>query len=175
MGEVVAPAPHSPLAHALNRLAQKRLWPCVPVTSAKETSPAESEHQSLRRTRHDRRRFPRRISRCSVTVCAGTHSVDGSSFQQAWLLHSSRIKGRLSDISRNGLAMTLGRPLEVGQLLCMKIENPLFSHRLITVSEVVRQQPDEHGNWLVMCRFANPLEPEQIQFFGQHLFTARVV
>jgi len=79
------------------------------------------------------------------------------------------------DISRSGLSMTLGRQLELGQSVCMKIENPLFGHYLIAVAEVVRQQPDGEGHWTVMCRFAKPLEFEQIEFFGCHLFTARVV
>ncbi len=172
-----AGAPHSALAHALKILAQKQ-----PLRSSQPPSAAanrlkihDTPAANVQQQRRDRRAFPRRISRCTVSLCADTGGGEDSLFQRAWTLHSSQIKGRMVDISRSGLSMTLGRSLELGQSVCMKIENPLFGHRLIAVAEVVRQQPDGQGHWTVMCRFAKPLEFEQIEFFGCHLFTARVV
>ncbi|TWU13651.1 PilZ domain protein [Symmachiella macrocystis] len=170
-------APRSALAHALKTLAQKRptRTPQPPSVAANPVIIHHTAAPSVQPPRQDRRAFPRRISRCTVSLCADTGGGEDSLFKRAWTLHSSQIKGRMVDISRSGLSMTLGRSLELGQSICMKIENPLFNHRLIAVAEVVRQQPDGWGNWTVMCRFARPLEFEQIEFFGCHLFTARVV
>lgn len=176
-GVVQAGAPHSALAHALKILAQKQPQRASqpPSAAANRVKIHDTPAPNVQPQRLDRRAFPRRISRCTVSLCADTGGSENSLFQRAWTLHSSQIKGRMVDISRSGLAMTLGRSLELGQSVCMKIENPLFGHRLIAVAEVVRQQPAGQGHWTVMCRFAKPLEFEQIEFFGCHLFTARVV
>jgi hypothetical protein len=173
-------APRSVLADALNKLRHNRAAQCPRQTLAGEaaTAPLRLHSQgknAVQHVRRERRGFPRRISRCTVSLCAETAGGECATFQQAWSLHSSRIKGHLADISRSGLSMTLGRSLELGQSLCIKIENPLFNHSLIAVAQVVRQQPDDKGSWTVMCRFAKPLDLEQIEFFGRHLFTARVV
>ncbi len=67
--------------------------------------------------------------------------------------------------------MMLGRQLSMQKVVCLRITNPIFDHSLIVEGKIIRQQLISDDHWQVMCQFDKPLDYEQIEFLGSHLFT----
>ena len=95
--------------------------------------------------------------------------------QRTWLLHSSRLKGRLVDISMNGIAFLSPEPIKGGETILLRLSNARFDKCLDTVAQVVRVSPNENGAWRMVCRFRENLTFEQVNSFGMHLPACRFV
>jgi hypothetical protein len=141
---------------------------------------AFNRHQSDLDGRHvssesDRRTFPRRESGSQVSICRERELKNVSPERISWMLHSSRIKGRLVDISRSGVAFVCPNPIDVDENLWLRISNPTFSNYIDVPARVVRQIFAGNGRWKVNCRFSASLTFEEVHAFGHERFASRYV
>jgi len=146
---------------------------CEGATTVESNSQGKSDSNLAPHV--DRRFFPRRASRCRVTICRLFEHANNSAFRNSWRLHSSRLCGQLSDISRSGIAFSTGQPLHVNESLLIRITNPMYDRSLVVRADVQRLGRKEDENWLVVCRFQKALSFDEVQFFGSHLFRTAVV
>ena len=123
----------------------------------------------------ERRGYPRRASRCFVTICRPQDEVDSSAYRQAWKMHNSRIRGQLADISRSGISFLSWHPFKIGEPLRLRITNPLYDLSIETTGHVLRQEHAADGSWHAICHFEEALSYQQIDFFGKHLFVTDIV
>jgi PilZ domain len=74
--------------------------------------------------------------------------------------------GRLRNISRNGIGLSLKKRFEPGTPLLIELsESPRVSRHL--AAHVVHATPDKNGRWIIGCRFDCPLSLEEMQIFVQ--------
>lgn len=149
--------------------------PAVPTTD-EEPSGRKSERLSRKET--DRRAFPRRDSGCVVSVCHRKGDSPINQQRMAWMLHASRTKGTLVDISMNGVAFlmeTADEPIEPDDRVLLRITNRRFDRHVDTTGRVVRASADETGGWRVVCRFDKQLAFDEVSTLGRHLFQSNLV
>jgi hypothetical protein len=71
--------------------------------------------------------------------------------------------GKVRDVSTDGIALLLTRPLEVGTILILELESePRAIRRVI---EVLHTAPERDGHWAMGCIFASPLGEDELQSF----------
>jgi len=166
----------SALAGALGKLAAKTPpAPTVKPTAAAQPQQEYRLHPERGKFREERRAYPRRVSRCIVSLCQLGPMEQQGHLPLSWHLHNSNTRGHVAEISRNGLCVTLGRPMELKEHLCLKITNPMSGRNIIANATVVRQEAAGEGKWRVMCKFDRLLEFQQVDHFGQYLFNSNLV
>jgi len=126
-------------------------------------------------TESDRRAFPRHEGACSVSVARTPVGTTAPPQEQSWLLHASQLKGRLLDISMNGIAISLPVSIEQGETILLRLSNPRLDRTLDTAAEVVRSEGDDQGCYRIVCRFHRRLTLEQVNCFGKSLFPSQLV
>jgi hypothetical protein len=123
----------------------------------------------------DRRAFPRRDSGCAVSVCRRKDGSPVNAQRMGWLLHSSRLKGMLVDISMNGVAFTLGEEIGDGEAILLRLTNTRFGTHVDKSATVIRALPVNGRQWKIICQFDHKLTYEQVHDFGKNLFQSHLV
>lgn len=122
----------------------------------------------------DRRAYPRHDSGSVVWV----YRCDPSEFpnrpRAEWLLHAARLKGRLIDVSMNGVAFLVPEPLDAESHLLLRLANPRLDRHIDIEADVLRVIAGQHG-WKIVCRLRRHLSLEQVVQLGRHLFDSRLV
>jgi len=136
-----------------------------------EATPGPADLPSNR----DRRAFPRRDSGCDVRVHCLVMSTVVSSQQLEWLLHATPLQGSLLDLSMNGLAFLINRPLEPSQRVLLRVSSRTTDLSVDTSATVVRCTREDSGAWKVVGRFDQNLTLEQAHELGRYLATATIV
>ncbi|MEO1994311.1 MAG: PilZ domain-containing protein [Planctomycetaceae bacterium] len=109
----------------------------------------------------DRRLFPRHQS--SYTVSVWSNTDEASPANQP----NSVFRGELIDMSLNGIALKLPKPLQPRHSICLKMRNPVTLRELEVGAQVVRCLPSKSQEWKVVCYFNRHLSIEQLaQFTG---------
>lgn len=144
-------------------------------------SPRHEEPQAEKRPRKavlrggDRRVYPRRGSDSEVVLCRIPTGSRLPPQRVAWLLHSSRLKGKLRDVSLSGLALLVNEELEAGTSLLARIFNRQANASVDTAGEVLRCTAVGDGTWQVVCRLDRHLSFDEVNLVGQHLFHSTIV
>lgn len=123
----------------------------------------------------DRRKLPRRESECIVSVCPCSGDERLTAERTAWLLHATRIKGTLVDVSMSGISFRLQEPLAPDTKILLRIKNRTIDEHVDTVATVLRARKSSDGGWNIVCRFQRNLTFEQIHVVGRSLFAATIV
>jgi c-di-GMP-binding flagellar brake protein YcgR len=124
---------------------------------AEETIPSQTAIPETSR-KIDRRvwvRFPRNDE---VWCHPVTDSVE-ENLDTAWM-------GRVRDISRGGMGLSLSQRFEPGTALIVELsERPKILRHLLV--HVVHATEEKKGRWIIGCTFDCPLSPEEMQIFLQ--------
>jgi hypothetical protein len=142
------------------------------------TSPADRSGAaglSSEQSAAERRKLPRRESECIVSVwpCRGEERLTGDRI--SWLLHSTKLKGRLMDVSMSGVAFHLTESLPAESRILLRIANRTIDKQVDTTAVVLRSRAARDGGWDLVCRFEKNLTFEQIHTVGRSLFAATIV
>jgi hypothetical protein len=86
-----------------------------------------------------------------------------TAFQPLMSRTESQWPGRIHNISRGGMALTLRRRFEPGTLLSIHIQVGDESTPVVLVARVARVSPRHDQTWLVGCQFTSPLADEDLQ------------
>lgn len=109
---------------------------------------SKHSHQNQPKWRRERRAVPR--IKCSK---AFVYASNGDYF-----------RGRISDISANGIGMRVRQRLEPGNVVAILLKKAgLFQSEHF--AKVVHVRPEENGTWFVGCEFGTPLTPEELGHF----------
>lgn len=122
----------------------------------------------------DRRLHPRRESACVVSVCVKATQGELSQQRIAWLLHSSRIKGKLLDVSMSGMSLELYEPVEAGSEVLLRVNSRNIKSVVDVTAKVLRCTAHD-GYFNIICRLSKNLTFEQIHQVGNHLFSSTIV
>lgn len=161
------PAVSGVLAAALSRLAETPPQP-VSIREPKRTPRAAKPM-----TAEDRRAFPRRDSSCRVWITRAASLAPQQNAQ--WLMHTSRLRGEMLDLSMNGISFLLSENLDAEEMLFVRLENPHFSSQIDTVARVIRTSEVGDGRWKVVCRFLKNLSFDEAYEFARHVGAHQVV
>jgi hypothetical protein len=71
--------------------------------------------------------------------------------------------GKVLNISRDGLALFLGRRFEVGTILAIELQGVSGYSSGTLLARVAHLHPTEYGQWFVGCAFINPLEEDDLR------------
>jgi hypothetical protein len=71
--------------------------------------------------------------------------------------------GTIHDISRGGLALTVGRRFEVGTLLAIEVPHTNEQTSLTVLARVARVTPQPGTAWLIGCAFTHTISDEELQ------------
>jgi hypothetical protein len=123
----------------------------------------------------DRRKLPRRESECIVSICRCRDDERLTSERISWLLHATKLKGRLIDVSMSGVAFHAQESLAGGSKILLRIANRTIDKQVDTQAVILRSRAASDGGWDVVCRFHKNLTFEQIHTVGQSLFAATIV
>jgi PilZ domain len=98
-------------------------------------------------------RFPKNEPMwCDPVRPSAKHELD-----TAWM-------GKVRDISRTGIGLSLRKRFEPGAVLLIELsESPKLLRNLEV--RVVHATPDKKGRWIIGCTFARPLSAEEMQIF----------
>ena len=162
------------LDDALRKLATRPQTGDVPISgNALQSNHPQAQHESELPLAADRREFPRRISACRIAVCR-IDNADAFTPRTAWMLHSTKLKGNLVDISMNGVRFSLSEQFQPDEQLALRITNQHFDN-IDAVGTVVRSEQGENGRWFVVCAFQSKLTFDQMRHFGQQMFHSEFV
>ena len=123
----------------------------------------------------DRRKLPRRESECIVSICRCRDEERLTSERISWLLHATKLKGRLIDVSMSGVAFHAQESLAGGSRILLRIANRTLDKQVDTQAVILRSRAASDGGWDVVCRFNKNLTFEQIHTVGHSLFAATIV
>ena len=123
----------------------------------------------------DRRTYPRRESVCIVSVRRDSTDASLSQHRADWMLHSSRLKGKLLNISMNGVAFVLNESMQRDEGLLLRLTNRRFDKSIDATATILRCSRYGTGEWKIVCRFRKTLTFEQIRLFGQQLESTRLI
>lgn len=123
----------------------------------------------------DRRAFPRRESGCIVALYVLSPQEALTPDRIDWLLHSTRLKGNLVDVSMSGIALQIEEPVESGKRVLLRVSNRRLDQHVDCPGSVLRCSPARDGLWNVVCRLDKHLSFEQIHLIGKHLFASTIV
>lgn len=172
----VAPYDPGQLGSALLRLANAISEPQSKRNPVAETSiPGSHRATSDRRAGHTRRAYPRRDSGCDVRVHCLVMDAVVSSQQVDWLLHATPLRASLLDLSMNGLAFLLDRPLELSSRVLLRLTSRMTDRSIDTSATILRSTADDDSRWKIVGRFDHNLTLEQTHEFGRHLAAATIV
>lgn len=135
--------------------------------------PIREASREARRT--ERRAFPRRDSGCVIYVHRWGGNSRPNRYEAEWLLHASRLKGELIDISMNGVAFVLSEQVEMEERLLLRMANHSLDTSVDASATVVRTVWDGESRFKVVCRFDRNLSFEQVHALGQHLAESRLI
>ncbi len=158
-----SPAKTSCISRALRRLARSSddATPLDADRSARTTAATHVTGSA------ERRLFPRRESGCVVRFVP---QVDQglTPTSRAWLLHATRHRGHVVDISRSGICFTAPSPSSPGSQLWLRIEHRCWS---TTVERSVRVVRAVHHDdlWHIVCCFAPCLSMAEAQSLSRLL------
>jgi hypothetical protein len=122
----------------------------------------------------ERRAFPRRDSECTVLVHRIAPGTSLDPLNIDWLIHSSKLKGNLVDISMNGVAFQLPEPVDMDERLWLRLVHRMRGF-VDAPGTVIRISPRGDGQWKVVCRLDDNLTFEQVHTLGHYLFSSRYV
>ncbi len=149
--------------------------PSLPARTERAANPTTPASQPAAATSgRDRRAFPRRPSECGVAVFRLSERGHVGA-QHDWLLHGTKVRGELLDVSMNGVAFLIGRPVERGETLLLRLHNRRTNYVADCRADVLRALPTDDKRWKVVCRFARHLTFEQVCALGRQLFETAVV
>jgi len=123
----------------------------------------------------DRRKLPRRESECVVSVyrCRGDERPMPDRI--AWLLHATKLKGQLIDVSMSGAALHLMESLAPGSRILLRISNRTIDKHVDASAMILRSREASDAGYDMVCRFEKKLTFEQIHAVGRSLFAATIV
>lgn len=123
----------------------------------------------------ERRKLPRRESECVVSICLCQGEERLTADRIAWLLHSTKLKGQLIDVSMSGVAFHFKESLAAGSRILLRISNRTIDKQVDTSATILRFRAVRDGGWDMVCRFEKNLTFEQIHTVGRSLFAATIV
>lgn len=135
-----------------------------------------SETQPTRTMPSERRSFPRRTSggRVLVAKIDSDAAAVRNPQQLEWLLHATRQRGELIEISRGGLVFLLDEPPACGEFVALRLRNEILDHDVDVVAQVLRSGESD-GRWKVVGRLLEPLAFDEVHRIGRGLFTSEIV
>jgi len=151
------PGASDPLGIALLRL--RTADQTRPQTATFTTGDEQSEPDAS-----DRRQFPRHRSSYVVSVWPrdGSGTTDALQNQPPVV-----IRGEMIDLSLNGIAIKLLKPLQPNIAITVNLRNPVNGHSLEVSGTVIRCLPGDGQEWKVVCCFAHHLSIEQLAQFNK--------
>jgi hypothetical protein len=139
------------------------------ASSAVDNAPSSSAES-------DRRAFPRRDSRSvRLVVHRWNDTRSATEHDKQWLLHSSQARGRLLDVSRNGVAFLYSEALKSGDHLIVRMSNPLYDQPIDKPAVVLRSSRIGDGQWKTICRFQRNLTFDEVYVLGRPLVSPSFV
>ncbi len=175
------------LSHALRSIALQTDRPvCIPPSvqappvatdiaeQADETAPAVATTHKLRTpvaaspAGEDRRRFLRRFSTHLVRVLP-VQDVSFTPQELDWALHHSPLRGQMKNISMNGVAFLLNKPLEISASVWLRLECRARDFAVIRSAHVTRAVPVSETEWIITCRFDRCVPYPDVTQLGQEL------
>jgi hypothetical protein len=75
----------------------------------------------------------------------------------------SQWPGKIRNLSRGGVAVTLSRRFEVGTLLAIDVQGQAEAVLGTVLARVVRIAPQDDGSWLLGCTLTKPLNEDDLK------------
>jgi hypothetical protein len=147
----------------------------APLSGRPGYSNTTPDNLSGRLSGMDRRRLPRRESDCIVSICRCRGEERLTAERIAWMLHATKLKGQLIDVSMSGVGFYIKESLAAGSEILLRISNRMVDKQVDTSATIIRSRPVSKGGWDVVCRFHKNLTFEQIHTVGRSLFAATIV
>lgn len=122
----------------------------------------------------DRREFPRRESVCTVAVFR-IDSEPISNTEHDWKLHSTTLRGPLTDVSMNGIALKLACELTEMESVLLRIHLPQSGRHIDRKAKVLRSVRHPDGHWRIVCRFDDKLTYEEVSAAGRPILESQWV
>jgi len=129
----------------------------------------ELEQSSVKKSGADRRGFPRRESDSVVSLYFLKPDEWVNEQKRDWLLHSTKTKGQLIDLSMSGIAFELDCKIAAERRVLLRLTNQTLQQKLDTDAIVIRSEPTTENRWQIFCRFEKHLSLEEIHSFSKHV------
>jgi hypothetical protein len=71
--------------------------------------------------------------------------------------------GKIRNLSRGGVAVTLSRRFEIGTLLAIDVQGQAEAILGTVLARVVRVAPQDDGGWLLGCTLTKPVSEEDLK------------
>jgi hypothetical protein len=71
--------------------------------------------------------------------------------------------GKIRNLSRGGVAITLSRRFEAGTILAIDVQSQTEAVLGTVMARVVRVSPQDDGSWLLGCALAKPLSEDDLK------------
>ena len=127
----------------------------APMWSVSPESASQGQFRTVNRPASattERRRFLRRLSTHLVRVLPWRDAAVAQDDLE-WALHESPYRGRIANISMNGVAFLLRHSLTTSTRVWLKLENRGRDFAVIRSARIVRTLPASESEWTVTCRF----------------------